>query len=125
MKEAIYLDISETQTEPLIRFSNGTLEIKGKSIPTDSMIHYGKLIEVFYKYSHNPEKRTEIRIDLEYINSSSSRSLLNLLIIAEHIYKEGHEVSVTWFHDSSDPLMYEQANVFKELLSLPFKIVAK
>lgn len=116
------LSIRETQTEPYIEFSNGTLIIRGKSIPTDSAPLYNQVIEVFYRYSKNPLPETNIIIDLEYINSNSSRSLMNLLIVAEHMHKEGFGIKVVWYHDENDELMHEQGLVFRDLLSVPVEI---
>ena len=125
MQNVIELKIAETQTEPYISFSGGRMEIIGKSIPTDSTKLYTRVIEAFYRYSRNPLDKTEIIIDLEYINSTSCRSLLNLLIVAEHIYKEGFDVAISWYHHELDELMLEQGKIFKELLSLPFNILSR
>jgi hypothetical protein len=106
-------------------FTGGILNIRGRSIPTETSISFNKLIEAFYRYSRNPNARTEIQVELEYINSSSNRSLLNLLIIAEYLFKEGFEVEVHWYHYDEEDIMFEQGQIFSELLSLPFKFIQK
>ncbi len=118
------LSIPETQTEPFIEFSRGTLIIRGKSIPTDSAPLYNQVIDVFYQYSKKPLPETNIIIDLAYINCNSSRSLLNLLIVAEHMHKEGFGIKVIWYHNEHDELMHEQGLVFKDLLSVPVEITS-
>ena len=125
MEKEIKLLIQATISEPFISFSGGILNISGRSILTDTSRSFNKLIEAFYRYSHKPDARTEIHIDLEYINSASNRSLLNLLILAEHLHKESFKVEVQWYYHDEDDIMFEQGKIFSELLSLPVKFFQK
>jgi len=125
MEKDIQLYLDPTVSEPLVSFTGSILRIKGRSIPTEPSISFNKLIEAFYRYSRNPNARTEIQIELEYINSASNRSLLNLLILAEHLFKEGFEVEIFWYYYNEEDIMFEQGQIFSELLSLPFKFIQK
>jgi hypothetical protein len=125
MEKEIKLLIQATNSEPFISFSRGILTISGRSIPINTSRSFNQLIETFYRYSRKPESRTEIHIELEYINSISNRSLLNLLIVAEHMSREGIEVEVIWYYHDEDDIMFEQGKLFSELLTLPIKFLQK
>ena len=108
---------------PTISFQSGKLNISGRSIPPDSIKLFEPLLQVFYTYSQNPEEITEFNIQLEYLNSDSNRALMNLLFMAEKLYNEGKKVIVRWYYRSNDMLMYEQGNIFKSLVEVPFSFV--
>jgi hypothetical protein len=112
----------ETKYEPFIMFNEGVLIIKGRSIPADSTALFNPVIECFYDYSKNPLPRTEINIQLDYINSSSNRSIMNILIIAESIYTKGNEVIVNWFYEEADEMILDQGSIFQSLIKIPFNI---
>jgi len=125
MEKDITLFIDATVSEPCISFSDGILIISGRSIPTNTSISFNRLIEAFYRYSRKPKTKTEIHIELEYINSASNRSLLNLLIVAEHLFKEENNVEIKWYYHDDEDIMLEQGQIFSELLTLPINFIQK
>lgn len=115
------LFIEGTKTMPAISFRNGRLNIVGRSIPQDTKKIYDKLLEVLYNYYQRPKEKTEINIQLEYLNSESNRSLMNILMIAEKLHSRGNNVVIRWFYKDNDVLMFDQGKIFKSLLEVPFK----
>jgi Domain of unknown function (DUF1987). len=114
------LTIEGSKTMPAISFKSGKLQIIGRSIPADSKRLYDPLFHVLYLYSQDPEDVTEIDIQLEYLNSDSNRSLMNLLILAEKLHRRGKKVIIKWFYRNNDNVMFEQGHIFKSLLDVPF-----
>jgi len=125
MEKDLTLIIEATASEPFISFSEGILIISGRSIPTIASRSFNQLIETFYRYSRKPKSKTEIHIELDYINSASNRSLLNLLIVAEHLYKEQLDVQVKWYYQDKEDIMLEQGQIFSELLTVPINFIQK
>lgn len=115
------LKIEGTKTMPAISFKDGKLNIVGRSIPNDSCEWFSPLLDVMYNYSNHPEKITEINIHLDYLNSESNRTLMNLLVMAEKIYNTGRNVIIRWFYTTNDQVMYEQGNIFQSLIEIPFR----
>lgn len=105
---------------PSITFYDGVLNIIGRSIPYDSNILYNPLIKTFYQYSLQPNNNTEINIKLDFLNSSSNRQLLNILVIAEKIQRHGKNVLIKWHYRPNDLLMLEQGGIFKSIINVPF-----
>lgn len=114
------LKIEGSKTLPAITFRNGTLTIVGRSIPHNSHEWYLPLLNMLYAYINHPAEVTEINIHLDYLNSDSNRALMNLLLIAEKIHNKGKKVIIRWFYKNNDVTMYEQGNIFKSLIEVPF-----
>lgn len=108
---------------PDIKFENGIMSIAGRSVPYDSSPIYKPLIDSFFDYSCCPDELTEINIRLEYINSDSSRSLMNLFVIAEKLFRRGYHVKVNWYYNGNNLGIYEQGNIFETLVDLPFNFI--
>ena len=77
---ATNLLINNSVKTPSISFAaeNGLLEIKGKSIPENSLEFYRPVFEWLESYSQAPAPSTVLRVALEYFNTSSSKCLLDL-----------------------------------------------
>ena len=66
--------IEGTAKTPNIRFDadHGLIEVKGRSIPENSIEFYKPLIDWLEKYSQNPKQTTKVNIQLEYFNTWKS-----------------------------------------------------
>ena len=99
--------------------------IKGKSFPEDSILYYKDVMEWFDEYFKNPNPKTIVKIELEYYNSSSARSIASILKLLEEQYQEGKDVEVHWYYNPNDETMKENGEDFSILFSLPVKIISK
>ena len=116
------LTIEGSKTMPAITFKNGTLNIVGRSVMNSSKVWSEPVLKFLYEqssFSHT----TRINIHLDYLNSDSNRALLNLLTLAEQLHHMGKKVEVHWFYANSDMGMLDQAQIFKDLIEVPFNIV--
>ena len=72
--------IDGTPKTPSISFdlASGVLEIKGRSIPENSIEFYKPLVDSLEKYAGSPKSATNVNIQLEYFNTSSSKCILDV-----------------------------------------------
>jgi hypothetical protein len=72
--------IEGTPKTPTISFDiqAGVLEIKGRSIPENSIEFYKPLVDALDKYSTAAKPATTVNIQLEYFNTSSSKCILDV-----------------------------------------------
>ncbi|MGZ3867407.1 MAG: DUF1987 domain-containing protein, partial [Bacteroidia bacterium] len=72
--------IEGTPKTPTINFDlgSGFLEIKGRSIPENSIEFYKPLVDNLEKYADSPKPTTNVNIQLEYFNTSSSKCILDV-----------------------------------------------
>ncbi len=103
--------------------SEGILRIEGRSIPEDPGEYFEIIIQKLQEYYKNPQKVTRIDIKLEYINSGSSKYMLELLRVAKSHYEQGCECTVNWFYEEDDESILELGQHYKNTIKIPFKMV--
>ncbi len=101
----------------------GILKIEGRSIPEDPGEYYDIIIEKVEEYYKNPQKTTRFEIKLEYINSGSSKYMLELLRIAKKYYDQGYDCIVNWFYEEDDESILELGQHYKNTIKIPFKMI--
>lgn len=115
----------ETLKTPFVKFDGekGLVEIKGRSIPENSIEFYKPLIDWLDKYSDQLNGKTSVNIKLEYFNTSSSKCILDIFRKLELIHKKGNEVEINWYYEEDDEDMFEAGEDYQSIISIPFKMI--
>ena len=110
---------------PSVSFNSasGVLELKGRSIPENSVEFYKPLNEWIDSYGAKPCSETVVDIKLEYFNTSSSKCILDLFKKLEYISKQGSVVYVNWYFEQDDEDMEEAGEDYQAIIKLPFKMI--
>ena len=110
---------------PTVHFdgSTGQLELRGRSIPENSIEFYRPLIDWIDNYSKTPQPATKLRVQLEYFNTSSSKCILDLFKKLESVRSSGNEVMVFWHYEPDDEDMLEAGEDYQAIINIPFKMV--
>ena len=121
MKELI---IEPTAESIGVSLKNGLLEFSGRSIPEDPMKLFNPILEWTEEYVKNPPPSTTINLKFEYINTSSSKFILNILEILDKAYdvKEDN-MSITWSYEIGDDDMYELGKFIESMIEIPMSYV--
>ncbi len=114
-----------TPKTPSVNFDDATgmLELKGRSIPENSIEFYKPFIDWIDKYARDPRPRTVLSIQLEYFNTSSSKCILDLFKKLELIRTTGNEVVVHWHYEQDDEDMLEAGEDYQAIINIPFKMI--
>ncbi len=117
--------IDGTPKTPTISFDlgSGVLEIKGRSIPENSIEFYKPLVDALDKYAGSPKTATNVNIQLEYFNTSSSKCILDVFKKLENINKNGSAVVINWHYEEDDEDMLEAGEDYQAIINVPFKMV--
>ena len=117
--------IKKTFNTPEISFKpeEGYLKIEGRAIPEDPGEFFETVIIWLKDYYKNPLELTKVDIKLEYINSGSSKYMLELLRILKVNYDNGKDCIVNWFYEEDDESIYELGQHYQATVQLPFKII--
>jgi hypothetical protein len=110
---------------PSVIFQNesGLLEIRGKSIPENSIEFYRSIYEWIDAYVLEAQPKTEVTIGLEYFNTSSSKCLLDIFRKLENLHKSGKsEVTINWLYEEDDEDMMEAGDDYQTIVKVPFVI---
>ena len=119
--------VEGTSVTPLINFDpeKGNLEIRGFSIPENSIEFYRPLNEALDLYaSSTPLPETNVTIELEYFNTSSSKCLLGLLRKLESMNKTESKVNINWLYEEGDEDMLQAGQDYNAIINIPFKMKA-
>ena len=120
------LIIEGTIKTPTVKLlaDKGLIEISGKSIPENSFSFYQPILSWIDNYATQPAPDTEVKIVLEYFNTSSSKCLLDIFRKVEIIMKNGKSnVSVLWHYEAEDEDMMEAGQDYNSLIDLPFQLI--
>ncbi|NNM95710.1 MAG: DUF1987 domain-containing protein [Bacteroidia bacterium] len=105
--------------------AQGRLEIKGRSIPENSIEFYKPLLDVLNSYSEAPKAATVADFHLEYFNTSSSKCLLDILKQLAAMHKAGKTVNINWYYESDDRDIEESGEDYQHIVGIPFHFEAK
>lgn len=114
-----------TPKTPSVRFDaeKGVIEIKGRSIPENSVEFYKPLVDWLEQYSQVPAGKTEVNIQLEYFNTSSSKCILDVFKKLEAIHKARNEVLIKWYYEEDDEDMREAGEDYESIIRIPFEMI--
>lgn len=100
----------------------GLIEIKGRSIPENSVEFYRSVNNWLNEYAQGDMKPTKVRFQLEYFNTSSSKCILDIFKKLEVMYRKGWDVNISWCYDEDDEDMYESGEDYQSILSCPIAL---
>lgn len=103
--------------------TTGTLLLKGRSIPENSIEFYQPLNEWLDGYAKAPQGVKVIDVRLEYFNTSSSKCILDFFKRLENAHQNGTEVKVNWYYETDDEDMQEAGEDYDAIVGLPFTII--
>jgi hypothetical protein len=118
------LSIKGTSRTPDVEFSiEGTLRIKGRSIPEDAGLFYNHLYSWIFQYCMNPKSETTVNLELEYMNSGSAKSILQLLRELSSVNSGENKLIINWYYELGDEDMLEKGEYFESILKIQFNYI--
>jgi len=119
------ISIEGTPKTPTVKFDaeQGIIEIKGRSIPENSIEFYKPLVDWLEDYKSDPLPKTKVNIQLEYFNTSSSKCILDVFKKQEAIHKAKNEVEINWYYEEDDEDMLEAGEDYESIIRIPFKMI--
>lgn len=101
----------------------GYFEVTGKSLPEDAIEFYKPLEKYVQAYVTAPKPKTTINLKLEYLNTSSSKKLLDIVGYFEQLPAQGYEVELNWHHRDDDQDMIDEGVEFAHMTSLKVNFI--
>jgi hypothetical protein len=119
------LTLEGTSKTPYVHFDEetGLMELRGRSIPENSIEFFKPLIDWVDRYARSPQLRTSLHVQLEYFNTSSSKCILDLFKRLESLRAGGNEVTVLWHYEQDDEDMLEAGEDYAGIINIPFKMI--
>ena len=122
--ERMHLTATAKTPEVIFDAEKGMISLKGRSIPEHTVEFYRPLHEWISEYGQNPQAFTTIEIFVEYYNTSSSKSILDLFKRIEGIHKLGHDMVVQWYYEEDDEALLESGEEYQSMVDIPFELIS-
>ena len=107
-----------------VSLKSGLLEFSGRSIPEDPMKLFTPILDWIEEYIKNPPASTSINLNFEYINTSSSKFILNILEILNRAYDtEKSNMDINWSYEVGDEDMYELGKFIESMIEIPMNYI--
>ena len=119
------ISIKGSAKTPTVTFDSetGKHEIKGRSIPENSIEFYKPLVDWLDEYAKFSKPYTEVNIQLEYFNTSSSKCILDVFKKLEAVNKGDNKVEINWYYEEDDEDMLEAGEDYQSILKIPFTMI--
>lgn len=119
------LIIEKTPKTPFVNFDfkDAIFRIEGRSIPENPENFYIVIINWLNGYFENPKVNTEFHFQYEYINSGSSKFIMNLFQLIKNKHDSGANCVIHWYYEEDDENIYELGLHYQITFNFPFKLV--
>ena len=114
---------SEETPEVILDAKKNIFKLTGRSFVQNSVVFYDPILKWFSDYFQAPNSTTKIELKFDYINSSSQKRLIEIILKIQQLTKDLNSVNVVWYYKSDDEDMLEKGQEFGEYFRLPFKFI--
>ena len=119
--------VEATSRTPKVNLDHetGKIEIKGRSIPENTIGFWGPVLDWLQQYTSDPKSFTEAHFCLDYFNTSSTKCILDSLRALKRITddKKG-TLKVNWYYEDGDDDMYDAGVDFRGIVKISeFEII--
>ena len=103
---------------------NRQLLLEGRSIPEDTIRFFEPILKWIEEYIQTDrDAGTDLHINLEYFNTSTSRYLFGIFKILETYHTKGNQIMIHWYYEKDDFEMLESGEDYASILKIPFNMV--
>ncbi len=99
------------------------LALEGASYPENPIEFFDPLTGWLAQYIQEIHGPLTLNVTIDYLNTSSSKCLLDLLEMLEEYHQSGGEITLNWYHEEDDEDMQETGEELCEDLELPYTLI--
>jgi hypothetical protein len=112
-----------TRRTPRIVLEPGRIFIVGRSIPENPGEFYRPVYDWISQYIQINGHRTRIELGFEYINTSSTKWIYNIIKEIAGMKDLASNARIIWYYDKGDEDMCELGFILKSLVECPFYVI--
>jgi len=118
------LEFEPTAKTPYVLLDpTGKMKFRGRSIPEDVSVFYDQVLEWIRKYCNAPNPYTEVDVEMEYLNSGTSKYMLKILKVIKEIDFKGHDLKINWIYEEGDDDILERGEYYASILDLKIHFI--
>lgn len=121
--EALILPATTSSPAVHLDADSGRLRLEGESYPENALEFYRPILQWLGDYLDRDDRPVHLELHLTYLNTSSIKSLMDLLDDLQEAHAAGRVVTLRWEYDEDNERALELAEEFKEDLTFPFELV--
>lgn len=116
------LKIEARPKTPYVHFDgeSGRMVLRGMSCAENSPEFYRSILSWVEGYAQKPCPQTTVEMNFKYFNTSSAKSLLDVLSRFMRVQEMGGALVVNWYYEDDDEQMLEQGEHLSEIIGHPF-----
>jgi hypothetical protein len=95
----------------------------GNSIPENTKKFYDPVFEWIESYTITANQETIVNFKMIYFNTSSTKSLLDIMILFKELAKNHKSLIINWHFSEEDEDMYEAGLGFSKMVRFPFNFI--
>ncbi|MCB1191433.1 MAG: DUF1987 domain-containing protein [Leptospiraceae bacterium] len=114
-----------SKSSPKIEFDANTsiLKIEGKSYMENPAAFYEPIIYWVDEFVKISDKPVVFDINIDYLNTSSTKIFMNIFDILESYYQSGKKITINWHYDPENDFGKETGDEYQEDYELPFNVI--
>ncbi len=118
--------VEATKYTPYIELDieKGYLKLDGDTYPENSYDTFKPLLDKIDEYFLDANKSLAVEINIEFLNTSSSKMMRELVSKLDEYFESGNKISLKWFYPDGDIDLQESWEMLLEDVQFPYEIVA-
>ncbi|MCK5268520.1 MAG: DUF1987 domain-containing protein [Spirochaetes bacterium] len=120
------LIIEKTQNTLDVNFNSetGICKLTGSSYPENSIIFFKPISDWMKQFNEQDKGGITLDLDVTYINTSSTKCILDIFEILEGFHKEKRNIKINWYYPRDEDDLRETGEELTEHLKLPVNFIA-
>lgn len=102
----------------------GVMEMSGSSYPENVIDFFGPVIEWIKNFIEQEKREIKMELRLNYLNTSSTKCILDIFEILEQYHQEGGAVNVNWHYEADDEDILETGEELAEDIDFPINFIS-
>jgi hypothetical protein len=118
------LHILPTDRTPEVLFDpGGSLRIKGRGFRTDIDVIPNEIMSWIDRYVLDAAAETTVHIAFEYMNSASTRALMDMLKGLSVLKLKSGKLNIKWYYEIDDHDILERGEFIENSLNIPIEFI--
>lgn len=119
----LIIDKTQDTPEVILNPNENHFWFTGKSIPENTKKFYDPVFQWIENYVNTPNEETIVNFKMIYFNTSSTKSLLDIMILFKELAKNEKSLIINWYFPEEDEDMYEAGIGFSKMVRFPFNFI--
>jgi len=118
------IHIEGTRKTPAISLDPiGTIKIEGRSIPEDAALFFKDMVDWVNEYVTTKNETTRVDFIFEYLNSGTSKIVLQVLTALKELKEAGLGLTVNWYYEEGDDDILERGEYYASILNIKINLI--